>query len=148
MPFTIRPYRRIPVQCVLSYHAVLWSLIVVLVLSSEPAFAEWVLISDDEERALYVDRDTIRRKGDLVKLWQLYDFKSVQSVGGQRFLSMRVQNEFDCAEERTRQLARTAFSGNMLNGNVIYTDSIKGIWDPVPPDTTAQILWKVACGKK
>jgi hypothetical protein len=54
MPFSIRPYRRFPVQCAVTYNAGpfhklplayfsgFWLLITLLVLSSSLAFAEWV----------------------------------------------------------------------------------------------------------
>lgn len=144
MPFTVRPYRRfLPLVCCSG----VWSLITVLLLSVGPVYAEWVLISLDEERAVYVDPDTVRRKGDLVKVWHLFDFKAVQTVAGHKFLSMHLQSEFDCAEERFRQLAMTTFFGNMVSGDVTYTQSVEGAWDPIPPETTVQILWKLACGK-
>ena len=54
-------------------------------------------------------------------MWQLYDYKTVQTVAGDSFLSMKRFNEYDCTEERTRTLGYTWFSGNMGNGNVVYS---------------------------
>ena len=130
MPSTIRPYRRGPVPCSvtsnagpflklpLAYLLGFWLLITLLVLSSGPAYAEWELSSGDDEAGLtvYVDRDTIRRKGNLVKMWQLYDYKTVQTVAGDSLLSIQRHNEYDCTEERTRMLAYTWFSSNMGKG--------------------------------
>ena len=52
-------------------------LITLLLLSSSPAYAEWVKIGDQDQLGMtvYADRETIRRKGALVKIWQLLDFK-------------------------------------------------------------------------
>ena len=56
MPFTLRPHRRVPMPCAVTYHAGLlltlplayclgfWLLITLLVLSSGPAYAEWVAV--------------------------------------------------------------------------------------------------------
>jgi hypothetical protein len=61
MPFTICPFRRLP----LTY---------------------WVLI-DENHRGMktYVDPETIRRKGDLAKIWQMFDEKIVDTIRGSSF---------------------------------------------------------------
>jgi hypothetical protein len=69
----------------------------------------------------YIDPDTILRKGDLVKMWELHDSKTTQTVAGNLFLSGKIQSEYDCAEERSRRLSITEFSGNMGSGEVVYT---------------------------
>ena len=91
MPFTIRPFRRFPVQCPITYNAGpflklplayllgFWLLITLLFLGSVPAYAEWVAVEETPGlRTLYVDPDTIRREGNLVTLWLLMDFKWMQ----------------------------------------------------------------------
>ena len=57
--------------------------IILLVLSSSPAYAEWIKVSDSDEagKTVYVDPATIRRDSNLVKMWQFYDYKTVQTVG-------------------------------------------------------------------
>ena len=127
-------------------------LITLLLLSSAPAYAEWVVVSGNDEVGMtaYVDTDTIRRKGNQVKLWQLYDFKTVQtdaSASGP-YLSLKGQREYDCAEERDRTLTATWFSGNMGHGSLVQFDSDEKKWQPVPPSSINQILWKLACAKK
>ena len=49
-------------------------LITLLALSSGPAYAEWVKVNENDTFTVYVDPDTIRRKGDLVEMWTLYDY--------------------------------------------------------------------------
>jgi hypothetical protein len=125
-------------------------LITLLLLSSSPAYAEWVKVNDSDEvgKTVYVDPATIRRNSNLVKMWQFYDYETVQTVGGIRFLTAKEQWEFDCAEERSRVLALTEFSGNMGSGTVVYSNSEVGRWQPVAPSSIGQLLWKFACGKK
>ena len=110
MPFTIRPYRRVPLPCSVAYDAGpsltlsqpfflgFWLLVMFLVLSSGHVYAEWVLVSGDDAAglAVYVDPATIRRNGNLAKMWQLYDYKTVQTVAGDSLLSMKRFNEYDC----------------------------------------------------
>jgi len=140
MPFSIRSPRRWP----LAYVSLFF---ILLVLSSAPAYAEWVEVGITDEATVYADPDTIRRKGDLVKMWYLHDFKTTQTVLKKSYLSSRSQDEYDCTEDRHRALASTSFSGNMGSGKVRSSYAIKGKWEPVPPGTMTQALWKVACDK-
>src|SRR2546425_775145 len=164
MPFTIRSYRRFPVpysvtcnagpslKLLLAYSWGFWLLITLLVLSSGSVHAEWVAVEKNNELAgimtVYVDPDTIRRKGNLVKMWQLYDYKTIQTVAGDSLLSIKRYNEYDCTEERTRMLAYTWFSGNMGSGKVVYSTPDEQQWEPVIPRSINRTLWNVACSKK
>jgi hypothetical protein len=120
-----------------------------LVLDSGPACAEWVKVNDSDEtgKTVYVDPTTIHRNSNLVKMWQFYDYKTVQTVGGNRFLTAKEQWEFDCAEKRSRVVARKEFSGNMGSGTMVFTNSEVGKWIPVMPDSIGEIVWNVACEK-
>jgi hypothetical protein len=120
-----------------------------LILSIDPVYAEWVQVSESDEagRTVYVDPSTIRRNSNLVKMWQVNDYKTVQTVGGVRFLTAKEQWEFDCAEARSRVVALKEFSGNMGTGTVVFTNSQVGRWLPVMPGSLGQTVWKIACGK-
>ena len=153
MPFTIRPFLRflvnrflaMPLAYVLGFE----TLIALQVLSSIPAYAEWVAIGYSESLGgytVYVDPTTIRRKGDLVKVWALTDYTTMQTVADTSFLSSKAQNEFDCAEERQHELSVTWFSGNMGNGNGVWNNSDETKWRPVAPGSVGQGVWKFACG--
>jgi len=122
-------------------------LITLLALGSGPVYAEWVSVGGNDPIGMttYVDPDTIRRKGSLVKMWQLNDFKTVQTVEDNSFLSAKKQREFDCAEERTRILAATQFSGNMGTGKMVWGNSGEQKWEPIVPESIAQTLWEFAC---
>ncbi|MEO8340532.1 MAG: surface-adhesin E family protein [Nitrospirota bacterium] len=96
----------------------------------------------------YADPDTIRRKGDLVKMWSLFDLHATQTAGGNSHSSVKALQKYDCAEERSRALAHRKFSGNMGHGKVVYSNLNEGKWAPVAPMSVGQELWKVACGKK
>lgn len=56
-------------------------LMILLVLSSGPTYAEWKSVNaNNSGETIYIDPDTVRRMGDMVEMWTLYDFKTVQSV--------------------------------------------------------------------
>lgn len=149
MRFSTRPYRRF-LNPPLAYFSAFWPLIALMLLSSSPAYAEWVAVGGNDQTGMttYADPGTIRRKGDLVKMWQLNDFKTVQTVEGNSFLSTKKQREFNCAEERTRILAATQFSGNMGTGEVVWRNANEQKWEPVVPESIGQTLWEFTCGKK
>jgi len=125
-------------------------LITLLLLSSAPAYAEWVAVTGNKEAGMtaYIDPDTIRRKGNLVKMWELLDFKKAQTEGNLSVLSSKVQKEYDCAEERHRMLAFIDYSDNMGRGNVVHSDSTGYNWEPIAPDTIDLRMWKRVCMMK
>ena len=123
-------------------------LVTLLFLSSGPAYAEWVAMgtsTTEDGNTLYADPDTIRRKGEMVKMWQLYDLKTAITVAGTSVLSTMVQNEFDCGEERIRLLAFVHFSGNMGRGKMVYEEAIEQKWKPVSPGGFNQLGLQAAC---
>ena len=130
-------------------HMVRLIVLTLLVLNSSAAYAEWVKVSDRNEagKTVYMDPVSIRRNSNLVKMWQFFDYKTVQTVGGVRFLSNKEEWEFDCVEERSRSLGLKEYSGNMGNGTVVYTNSQVGKWLPVVPGSIGHTVWKVACQK-
>lgn len=97
---------------------------------------------------MYADPDTIRRKGDPVKMWILYDYKTLQSAMGVAHLSDPIQLEANCMEKLQRSLAYTWWSGNMGSGNVAFSHSTEGNWIPIRPGTVGHTVWRFACSKK
>ena len=159
MAFSIRPFRRFPVQCAVTYNAgpflklltcVLgFGMLFTLLVSSGPAYADWMSLgTSDSGTTVYADLATLRREGDLVQMLVLFDFKTTQTKADVSFLSAKAQMEYDCAEQRYEGLAVTYFSGNMGNGQLLDRSSGKGKRLRVSPDSLDQALWKLACDKK
>ena len=124
-------------------------LIALLVLSSGPAYAEWMSLgASDSGTTVYADTATIRREGDLVKMLVLFDFKTMQTKADVSYLSAKAQMEYDCAEQRFEGLAVLYFSGNMGTGKLLDRSSGKGKRLRVSPGSLDHALWKLACGKK
>jgi len=120
-----------------------------LLATAGAASAEWTIAGGNDNYIIYVDRATIRRNGNLVKMWSLKDLKTLRKIGdGESYLSDKGQHEYDCKEEKMRLLAFTYFSGQMGSGKVVLSDSDPGKWSPIEPGSVAEALWKIACGKK
>jgi len=119
-----------------------------LLMTAGAAMAEWTWSGGNDQFIHYVDRATIRRNGNLVKMWWMTDEKTEQkSYAGHSYLSSKAQEEYDCKEEKRRLLAFTWFSGQMGNGSVVYSNSDGDKWEPIEPGSTGEVLWKIACGK-
>ena len=114
---------------------------------SSSASAEWLESCQSERFTCYIDSDTILKAGKRVKVWELFDYKTTQDITPAPYISMKVQDEFDCEESHRRALYTSFHSGNMGEGNTVLTDSDPGKWKPVPPDSAVELLWKIACGK-
>ena len=85
-----------------------------------------------------------------MKVWDLYDFKTVQKgAGGERYLSSITRSEYDCEEETIRMLDLHGYSGNIKTGdNVFSFSNLKEEPTSIRPDTIESIFYKIACGKK
>ena len=118
-----------------------------LAVFSTNVMAEWTKVSDTDNFTNYADFSTIRKSGNTVKMWDLIDFKVVQTLDGRHFLSMAGQDEFDCKAETTRQLAVITYSKNMRAGEVVFNSgAMHEEPRPISPGTEGETLFKVACG--
>ena len=94
-------------RSVVAMHKVVLMMLLAVVSSS--AMAEWIKIGStsmaDQTVTYYADPATIRKSGNMVKMWNLSDFKSAKDAGnGNIYMSTKAQYEFDCKEEQTRLL--------------------------------------------
>jgi hypothetical protein len=123
-------------------------LMMLLGAASGTAAAEWVKVAESEFFIAYADPATIRRAGDMAKMWSLLDYKTPRlSVERRVYMSSRVQDEYDCKQERTRILSFSFRSRSMGRGKMVDSDFDAGKWRPVASDAVDESLWKFACGK-
>lgn len=123
-------------------------LMLLLTVVSNSAMAEWVDVGSNEYTTIFVDPASIQRDGNMAKMWHLTDFKTSQKDMGDKYLSTKDQNEYDCKEVKLRRRASSQHSENMGKGKVVYSDSYTTRWKPVPPDSGIEIMWKFACIKR
>lgn len=124
--------------------------LVLLISNSSSVMAEWARFgaSGDGNTTIYVDSSTIRRTGYTVKMWAMYDGKRLNTNFAIPFMSMNLQSEYDCKDERLRTLSQSNLSGNMGGGTVVYIDSKPSAWRPFSPGSIDEGLWKYACGRQ
>ena len=121
-------------------------LMMLLAAVSSSAKAEWVEIGTTNKSTVYADPTTIRKSGNKVKMWALWDYSTAQEGGSKPYMSVRIQNEYNCKEETHRQIFATVFTDNMARGNEIASQGGRG-WEPIAPRTHDEALWKFACGE-
>jgi len=116
----------------------------------------WVLVGGGDSPAgfiFYADPTTISRAVDVVKMWSLYDYKAkqVSKSTGKPFQSVKGQNEYDCKNVKERRLYYAHHSARLGGGDVVFSTADlapSDQWDPISPRTTAEQLWKIACGRQ
>ena len=80
-------------------------------------------------------------------MWSLLDLNAADTTTGKPYLSMRMHNEYDCKLEQYRFLSSSNYSENMAAGEMVYRNSAAAEWNPIPPSSAVNTLWKTACGK-
>lgn len=129
-------------------------LVMFLIAMSSNAAADWVPIGADAPGAdksvniNYVDRDTIRKAGSKVKMWELMSGPATKKFNEYSFKSIKARSEYDCDDPQTRQIELSAHSGEMGDGVLVYIEREQSYWKPVAPGTLGERLWQVACGKR
>ena len=91
-------------------------LLSLLLLVTGSAWADWVALGAVDDETFYIDPATIRKDGNLRKVWEIVDHKQRQRNGE---FSIRSRKEYDCSGERVRTLTLSTHSGPMATGETI-----------------------------
>src|ERR1700712_2294353 len=83
-----------------------------LTLMSAAATAQvWLETSKNDKYIAYASPSSMKREGNMVKMWSLFDYKTPQpDAAGKQFLSAKRHFEYDCKEQRVRPLAASLFA--------------------------------------
>ena len=123
--------------------------LLLLLMVSTSVFAEWTVVGGVDGMTAYADSDSIKKKGTKVKMWSLFDYKTVQKFDNLSYLSSVTRNEYDCEEETRRMLDLHWYSGNMRQGDIVYSNTnIKRESKSIIPESTIEVLFKIACSNK
>jgi hypothetical protein len=117
-----------------------------LLFASNGAQAAWNLITSNEEATVYAEISSLTRSGDLVKMWDITDFR--QRIVGVNYSSVKSQREYDCKAKQNRTLSYVSMSKNMAGGQVVNKSNVARQWSPVYSGGVAAALWNAACAKR
>ena len=120
------------------------TLLLALLLVTGSAWAEWVMVARHDTFDKYIDPETIRKDGNLRRVWEIDDLKQRGKSGE---LSFRFRTEYDCKQERLRMLSLNARSGPMAGGESIHQSSSEDIWRDIPPRSIGEMVLKIVCAK-
>ena len=119
-------------------------LILSLMFATAPAWADWVKVGRTDVAVHYVDPATLRKDGNLRRVWAMQDMVQTSPDG---VMSIRALQEYDCAEQRFRYLSVAAHSGPMAGGWILATHELHDQWSDRPPGTKASAIGKIVCAQ-
>jgi hypothetical protein len=125
-------------------------LLILLVVISYAANAEWVKVSDNDYATVYVDRSAINIIDNIVTMWDMFDLKEPQKIDGKKYFSMTEQIEYDCKEKRSKVIESSYYDGNMGRGTITHGYSIFDIerekWSTILPGSLVEVgFLEIAC---
>ena len=122
-------------------------LILLLTTISSHAVAEWINISANSNvSTIYVDPATIQKSDDRTKMWILFDYRKAIIESGDKIMSIKKREEYDCNRSQARLLYISKHSGRFTEGKVVYVNDIPyNEWIPVIPSSISEDLWEYAC---
>ena len=112
---------------------------------STGAAAQWMPVMVDEMVITYIDRNTLRGKGGLIRMWWLMDYQLVQITDEKGYFSRLHQSEFDCKNQRLRILSAALLSERMGHGQVVFEDLVPRRWELVRESSFQDALFDIAC---
>lgn len=109
-----------------------------------PAWADWTLVGEVDGVRHYIDFDTIRKNGDMRRVWDLAN-RVQRGKNGE--ISNRARREFDCKEERMRTLILSIYNGPMASGETLFEYELVGPWSDIRPGTIGALKMKIVCNQ-
>ena len=110
------------------------------------ASAEWELVGKKAAYTLYIDSRSIRRAGDVAKMWAMFDYRSVQSIGEHSVRSIGYDFQFNCGEASIDRGPELRYAEPMGRGTpVAARPATDAAWIPVAAGTLAETMWDIAC---
>ena len=117
-------------------------LALLLMVTSVPAWAEWEKVGETDALVAYLDPATIRKIGEMRRVWAMQDLKKRHRNGE---MSRRLFREYDCSKERFRLLSVSTHSGPMATKQTLVSLDAPGEWRYIPPGTSTAMGYSLIC---
>jgi hypothetical protein len=107
----------------------------------------WRLTTEGDGFRIYVDRSSIRRSGNTVRVWQLWMYERLQRLSsGEFYQSEKRLVLYNCPERTAAGLQATRYADKYAAGEVIdNSSSSAGGLQHIIPETVGETLFKEAC---
>jgi hypothetical protein len=120
-----------------------------LVLISTTVFsqARWTYYSHSDTSSLFVDYSSVKKVGNNVRVWTLFELKQPRQNGLFTLKSYIEYVEFDCKDGRVfshKQVMYSESMGGGSNKDISFTKE----WDFIIPDSLNDSLSKELCRRK
>ena len=103
--------------------------IVLLLLSSTQAYAEWLELISDDKRSVYIETDLIiPYLTDRKMAKELHEYKVARNDGA---TSLRIRSDYDCKKRMFRTLAVDRVAGEMGVGKIISLSDEPSKWKKI-----------------
>lgn len=128
-------------------------LTLILLVYSANIFAVWsnvvkLLDGDMATYADYADLQNIKQNEKIIRMWSLFDYRTVQQVKPYKYLSEVTYDEYNCEEKTYKTLDLYWFSKHMGQGKVVYSrDGLENKPHRIMPSTMYQALLYRVCEK-
>ena len=125
------------------------------------AYAEWEVqtISADKKVVIYADTASLKREGDFVFAWIIYNRSAAAPDGA---VSSKAMNQYDCTQYRARAWQQSFFDAPMGSGrrlpprgrstcetgeslDITMESQCQSPWLPIQRGTTGEDLLRAVC---
>jgi len=122
-----------------------------LALISTSTWADWTEFSGSSNQGgvkVYYNVATLRNQDSVLKVWQMQDYNTAQTVQRQAYLSVKSLLEVNCKTKMRRTMAASYYKLNMGSGEAILKNSTPAQWEYIAPDVTGEAMRKFYCGRE
>lgn len=120
-----------------------------LTVGSNVLAADWVAIGETDNAMLFLDAESMERGIDVVNsriFWSMTSYTVDQrDVSMAKYRSTISQYEIDCDRKKVRSLHFVMYTGISGQGDVLASDSVRGMWRSLVPGSVGEQNWKIVC---
>jgi hypothetical protein len=117
-------------------------LFLLMVLLSVHVHADWQALAKADDGDWYVDKQPVQ-SGPLLRVWTLFDHHT--PVGAFGVLSVKTMHEFDCPQNRMRDINIVVFNDHMARGSILRNTYPGTQLMHPPPGSVFEQLMKQVC---
>jgi hypothetical protein len=108
---------------------------------------QFMAVAPDGSWATFSTEHQMKRSGHLVTVWLREEYPEPQRGSGDIYFSYVQKIQYDCANERARELLIIYYSENNISGSETSeaTDVKQAAWVPIVPGTHSENVYQWAC---